>query len=77
MATLNLGLLFLNFDPDRPIAIVQVQRSGGQEYAGQKYDDLISCECLGFRELDAEIDRLKNELEEIRNKARHRFAAAA
>lgn len=78
MSTLNFGLLVVDRGINSsPVAIVQLKASGGQEYGHQQFDGLISCECLSARELDVEIDRLKNELEEIRKQGHRRFARAA
>jgi hypothetical protein len=78
METFNLDLVFLPGVVAAPsVAAVQVKASGGQNYGGHQYDDLISCECLSYRELEAEINRLQAELEEIREKGKQKFARAA
>jgi hypothetical protein len=78
METFNLDLVFFPSVVAGPsVAVVQVKQSGGQNYGGQQYDDLISCECFSYRELDAEINRLQAELEEIRKKGNQKFSEAA
>jgi hypothetical protein len=77
MTLSNISLLF--FKQSRhghPMALVQVTRSQGNDYAGQHHDMLISCECLNPTEFDAEIDRLHRELETVRREAKKRFSKA-
>ena len=59
------------------MALVRVISSQAKGYEGVWYEDLISCECISPAELDAEIDRLQEELETVRRKARKRFSKAA
>ena len=74
MATLNLDLLFLDdVGPDGPMALIQVKSSGVLNVAANSHEGLISPNCLSPRELDAQIDRLHVELEEIRVKGRKMF----
>jgi hypothetical protein len=78
METLHFDLLFFGGGDSAPsAAIVQVKSSGAQTYAGEKYEDLISAECLSATELDGQIDLLHRELEEVRKKGRLKFAKAA
>ena len=78
METTNFDLFFLESEPKtkRQLAHVYVKATGSQNYAGAKAEKLVSAVCSNFRELDAEIRRLQTELEEIRAKARKKFAHA-
>ncbi|HEY4904008.1 MAG TPA: hypothetical protein VIH89_11090 [Candidatus Sulfotelmatobacter sp.] len=78
METTNFDLFFLDSEPKtkRQVAHIYVNATGSQNYGGVKAEKLVSSACTSFRELDAEIRRLQTELEEIRARARKKFARA-
>ncbi len=68
--TFSLGLLFRAHSkeelPGPPLA---------QIYVKNKTEDMfITSNCFSLKEIEAEIDRLKNELESIGRKAKRKFA---
>ncbi len=76
------GLIFLTPEPgdmpDRPRAHVYMTDSTpGEEYDGVSKDlALITADCVSFQEFEAEIERLKRELDEIKKKAKKKYAAS-
>jgi hypothetical protein len=80
--TYSLDLLFLN-EPlfeggtaKMQVARVFIKTQTQAEYHGINNLDYITPECRALGELEAQIDRLHEELETIRKSARRKFAAA-
>ena len=79
--TYSLDLLFLEppspareSESGPPISHVAVKHSTSGGYKGVSPDlELISHRCLSFAEFNAEIERLQEELETIRESARRRY----
>lgn len=78
METSSFDLLYLENDPGTgsASACVCVKAADRRDYAGVKAEKLVTCPCLSFIELDAEIRRLHAELDEIRAGARKKFYRA-
>lgn len=80
--TYSLDLLFLNaplFEggtAQMQVARVFIKTQTQADYRGINSLDYITPECVVIEELEAQIDRLHDELETIRKSARRKFAAA-
>lgn len=76
MATHTFELLFLTPDLGPDISHVYIKSSGSIHYADVSDElELITSQCVSIREFEAEINRLKSELDEILNKARQKYTA--
>lgn len=75
MATYSLDLMFLASDDHPGMAIAQVMVKTHTSRSEPPYKDapLITPQAMGPAEIDYEIDRLQNELEQIRKKAHRKF----
>jgi hypothetical protein len=77
MSTYNFDLLFLpspaNALPGPPISHIQVKTFTKCGYTGVPDRPTITPQCMTFRELSAEVDRLIGELEEIRREANAKY----
>ena len=80
----SLNLLFLEQPkdykiPGSPIAYIQLKNFSCFSFGkGNSKKDFktISNRCYSFREFEFEVDRLKNELDSIKKKAKRKFANA-
>lgn len=75
MATYTMGLHFTGGDVEKgqlpgSVAYITLQRYGQDEETGQI---LVSHQCVGPTELEAEVGRLKAELDELGRKGRREF----
>jgi hypothetical protein len=76
----SFGLLFL-WNKQQPlanldaIAHVSVQSHSKGGYEGHEDAILLTSQCVTLKELEYEIDRLKGELEDVREAARKKFAS--
>lgn len=75
------GLLFLNHPKnyeivESPIALIEITSFScfsPNKGNSKKDSKIISSRCYSFREFEVEVDRLKNELDNIKEKAKRKF----
>lgn len=60
--------------PSKAIARIFIKCCGGREDEASKGLSYITQDCVSLQEFNSEIDRLQKELEELRNKAKKKFA---
>jgi hypothetical protein len=68
------GLKFIKSEAPflhKPVAQIFIDQSAGGDDKGNIF---ITCQCLSFDELDSQIELLKKELDQIKTKARKKFA---
>jgi len=78
MKTWTLDFLFLTTPegelPHPPISHLHVKRCSKGEYRGYEDMILVGARCFSIGEFEAQIDRLRDELEAIRKEARRKYA---
>ena len=78
MRTYNLGLLFLappGASAEPAVSHVCVKHAHTPAYRGANHKPVLTPGCLGPGELDAQVDRLKEELETVRELGHQEYAA--
>lgn len=78
MTTMSFDLLFVPSEgsgiPGHPIARVYVKMSTRKDYAGYgEGKEFVSNECASYWEFKGEIDRLQEELEQLKLSAQFQF----